>query len=41
MKKRIPFIPNEHIASYDFLIYFENVLIDMLHYVDFRLPFVV
>lgn len=34
MKKRIPFIPNEHIASYDFLIYFENVLIDMLHYAD-------
>ena len=34
MKKGMPFIPNEHIASYDFLIYFKNVLIDILHYAD-------
>lgn len=34
MKKRPPFIPKEHSAAYDFLIYFENVLVAILHYAD-------
>ncbi len=34
MKKRAPFIPKEHAAAYDFLVYFENVLVAILHYAD-------
>ena len=34
MKKKMPFIPTEHLAAYDFLRYFENVLVEILHYAD-------
>lgn len=34
MKKEMPFIPSEHLAAYDFLRYFENILINILRYAD-------
>ena len=34
MKKQNIFIPDEHLARYDFLIYCENVIVDILKYAD-------
>lgn len=34
MKKQCEFIPREHIARYDFLLYCENIIVDILKYAD-------